>query len=66
MSLIKDLCETNDYPGMSLKAIGGYFGGRDHSTVIHGLEAVSDLVDTEKKMKIIVNELRKTVGLKPL
>jgi chromosomal replication initiator protein len=35
----------------SLKSIGEYFGGRDHSTVIHALENVSDLMDTDKQFK---------------
>lgn len=33
---------------MSLKKIGHWFGGRDHSTVIHSKDAVQDQVDTDK------------------
>ena len=32
---------------LSLKAIGNEFGGRDHSTVIHAKQTVSDLYDTD-------------------
>lgn len=31
----------------TLKTIGGHFGGRDHSTVIHACSAVEDRIDTD-------------------
>lgn len=37
--------------GMTLKSIGDFFGGRDHSTVIYAKETVSDLLDTDKLFK---------------
>lgn len=33
---------------LSLKAIGLRYGGRDHSTVIHAKETISNLVETDK------------------
>jgi len=43
----------------SLKTIGAYFGGRDHSTVIHAISTVNDLCDTDKEFRKYVDELRK-------
>lgn len=34
--------------GLTLKNIGLRYGGRDHSTVIHALQTIQDLVDTDK------------------
>ena len=42
----------------SLKSIGHYFGGRDHSTVIHALQTVSDLLDTDQPFQRSFKELQ--------
>jgi chromosomal replication initiator protein len=47
----------------SLKNIGMYFGGRDHSTVIHACQTVNDLIDTDKKFKSDVDELSKRIKI---
>lgn len=47
----------------SLKSIGHHFGGRDHSTVIHALNTVGDLVATDKYFKQNVYEIRKRLSL---
>jgi chromosomal replication initiator protein len=39
----------------SFPAIGEYFGGRDHTTVMHGVEKVEKLVDNTPSMKQEVN-----------
>ena len=31
--------------GVSLSAIGKYFGGRDHTTILHGIRHIQDLLD---------------------
>jgi chromosomal replication initiation ATPase DnaA len=38
--------EKTDY---SLKRIGSLFENRDHSTVIHAIQAIQNLLDTDKK-----------------
>lgn len=48
---------------LSLKSIGNHFGGRDHSTVIHALQTVNDLIATDKYFKQNVNEIRKRISL---
>ena len=47
----------------SLKSIGTYFGGRDHSTVIHACQTVNDLMDTDKKFKNDVEEIGKRIKI---
>ncbi|MEO0473310.1 MAG: chromosomal replication initiator protein DnaA [Bacteroidota bacterium] len=47
----------------SLKSIGIQFGGRDHSTVIHALQTVADLIATDKYFKQNVQEIRKRISL---
>jgi chromosomal replication initiator protein len=47
----------------SLKAIGLHFGGRDHSTVIHSLQTVNNLMDTDKEFFKQVHELRKKLNM---
>lgn len=54
---------SKDYTDHSLKSIGYHFGGRDHSTVIHALQSVSDLVDTDNKFKDSVEELKKKIKM---
>jgi chromosomal replication initiator protein len=47
----------------SLKLIGLHFGGRDHSTVIHALNTVSDLMTTDKEFHRYVDEIKKKIHL---
>ncbi len=47
----------------SLKSIGLHFGNRDHSTVIHALQTVSDLIETDKSFKQNVTEIRKRISM---
>ena len=49
------------YTNHSLKSIGYYFGGRDHSTVIHALQAVNDMLDTEPRFKIAFKDLQRKI-----
>lgn len=50
---------TKEHTNHSLKTIGYHFGGRDHATVIHSVQTVSDLIDSDKKFKEQISELRK-------
>ena len=47
----------------SLKAIGGYFGGRDHTTVIHACQAVLNLIETDRTIKVSVSDLEKQISM---
>jgi chromosomal replication initiator protein len=52
---------AKNYTNSSLKVIGDSFGGRDHSTVIHSLKTVQDMMDTDLLFKDKVNTLVKKV-----
>lgn len=52
------------YTNHSLKSIGHYFGGRDHSTVIHALQTVNDMLDTEPRFKLALEELQRKLKFK--
>jgi chromosomal replication initiator protein len=56
---------AKEYTNMSLKSIGNHFGGRDHSTVIHAITAVNDLMDTDKRFNATMQDLIKKIKLKP-
>lgn len=40
----------------SLEEIGGYFGGRDHSTVLYAVEKISKLVSQDHECKQVIDE----------
>lgn len=56
---------AKEYTNMSLKSIGAHFGGRDHSTVIHAITAVNDLMDTDKRFNATMQDLLKKIKLRP-
>ena len=53
---------SKDYTNNSLKSIGFHFGGRDHSTVIHAVQAVNDMIDTDIIFKKNINEINKRLS----
>jgi chromosomal replication initiator protein len=48
-----------EFTNHSLKSIGYHFGGRDHSTVIHAITTVNDIMETDSSFRNAVNELKK-------
>lgn len=52
------MCLAKEFTNLSLKAIGYHFGGRDHSTVIHALQTISNLSEVDKDLKSQVDKLR--------
>ena len=42
---------------VSLPDIGKFFGGRDHSTVIHSCEKIADELEMDEKLRMLVEEL---------
>jgi len=55
---------AKEYTKFSLKSIGYHFGGRDHSTVIHAVQSVSDMRDSDKKFRASFEELEKRLKMK--
>ena len=41
---------AKEYTKYTLKAIGYHFGGRDHTTVIHALQTVHDLMTSTSRV----------------
>src|SRR5436190_4167549 len=52
------------YTQLTLALIGENFGGRDHSTVIHALESVEDMMKTDPNFKNSVDELTKKLKMR--
>lgn len=48
---------ARDLTRHSLEEIGGYFGGRDHTTVLHAYRNVDKLCDHDEKIRSAVNGL---------
>lgn len=48
-----------EFTNHSLKSIGYHFGGRDHSTVIHAVQTVNDIMETDSSFRNAVLELKK-------
>jgi chromosomal replication initiator protein len=55
---------SKDYTNHSLKSIGYHFGGRDHSTVIHAVQSVNDMIDTDSKFRYSIDELKKKLKIR--
>lgn len=49
--------------GLSLPAIGEHLGGRDHSTVSHGVEKIDADMQNDETLRQIVTKLRETLYL---
>ncbi|MDX1418850.1 MAG: chromosomal replication initiator protein DnaA [Rubricoccaceae bacterium] len=54
---------SKDLTAHSLKTIGLHFGGRDHSTVIHGVQSVNDQMDTDPAFRETIEAIRKKLDL---
>ncbi|MCL2528554.1 MAG: DnaA/Hda family protein, partial [Defluviitaleaceae bacterium] len=46
---------------ISLPDVGDYFGGRDHSTVIHSCEKIANEIESDVKLRTIVNDLERNI-----
>lgn len=57
---------AKEYTNMSLKSIGFHFGKRDHSTVIHAITAVNDMLDVDRKFNNAIEELRKKLKVRSI
>ena len=55
---------AKEYTNHSLKGIGYHFGGRDHSTVIHAVQSVNDMMDVDANFKSQIEELKKKLKMR--
>lgn len=49
---------AKEFTNSSLKTIGLHFGGRDHSTVIHAIQTIEDMIKSDKKHSDTLQTLR--------
>ncbi|MDI6802662.1 MAG: chromosomal replication initiator protein DnaA [Bacteroidota bacterium] len=54
---------SKEITNSSLKTIGLHFGGRDHSTVIHAIQTIEDLVKYDKKYSDMLPQLRSKIKI---
>jgi chromosomal replication initiator protein len=55
---------SKQYTNHSLKSIGYHFGGRDHSTVIHAVQSVNDMMDVSNNFKTSISDLKKKLKMR--
>ncbi len=48
---------ARDLTRLSLEEIGGHFGGRDHTTVLHAYRNIDNLCDNDVQVRHMVNDL---------
>jgi len=46
---------------VSLPDVGKFFGGRDHSTVIHSCEKIANEIENDVKLRVLVNDLERNI-----
>ncbi len=46
---------------MSLPKLGEHFGGRDHTTIIHGINKIQDSLKTDKNLQSVIFELENRI-----
>ncbi len=51
----------SDLTGMSTKAIGQEFGGRDHSTVVHALQEIKRQMAKDSSLRSTIQDITKNV-----
>jgi chromosomal replication initiator protein len=50
---------SKQFTGKSLKTIGEFFGGKDHSTVIYSCNAIKDIIETDPLFRDQVSEIER-------
>lgn len=53
---------AKEFTDLSLKSIGWHFGGRDHSTVIHSIQSITDTIATDKDLKGTLIQFERELG----
>ena len=52
---------TRELVDMSLPQIGFAFGGRDHTTVLHGCKTIDKSIQTSDAMAKVVDDIRRMI-----
>ena len=48
---------------LSLASIGAQTGGKDHATVLHACKTVNNLMDTDKRFRVYIDDLEKKISI---
>lgn len=59
VNLRKIYCLLAQKAGYSLREIGHFLNGRDHSTIIHNIEKAKDHLETEQEFKNLIHWIQK-------
>ena len=51
------------YTKLPLSVIGAYCGNKDHATVLHACRTINNLYETDKKMKLYVDDIDKKMKI---
>ncbi len=49
------------YTGMGFREIGSYFGGKDHTTVMHACTKIEENIDTDNDLRTVVEGIQNTL-----
>lgn len=49
------------YSSNSLKTLGTMYGNRDHSSILHALRRIDDLIDSDKRFRAQIFDLKSMV-----
>ena len=52
---------AKELTSLSLVEIGGYFGGRDHSTVLYAIDKIKEMIAHDPSLAELVTQLRETI-----
>jgi len=55
------MCFARDHTNLSLKTVGLYFGGRDHSTVVHACKWVENRMKNDLEYSAKIAEMKKKI-----
>ena len=53
---------SRDILGTPLKQIGEFLGGKDHTTILHGVEKISEEIKTKESTKQLVNTIKNKIN----
>ena len=53
---------ARDLTSASLTQIGQRFGGRDHTTIIHACQKITNLIENDVALKTTISQLRKDLS----
>lgn len=54
---------SKKYTKLPLSSIGAYCGNKNHATVLHACRTISNLQETDKKMRIYIDEIEKKMKM---